>query len=283
MHAADELIELQEEHIPGLLRLCRQAGWPDYGERELRMLVQQKSVFGYQNSKGDIISCIGLFRYGRLASIGIVIVDNKYKRQGLGRRMVNTCISKADKNASIMLCATKEGLPLYEKSGFQTAGSVRKYSCQHFKPMTKKHDFALTAFTELDFREVLAADQAAFGGDRSTLLHSLISQSDESVIIRNKEGKLIGYGLSAQTPCNLKFGPIVAPSSEAAAQLINRLAAGKQGPMRIDVPGDSVSLHAPLKAMGFHLDDEPPLMLYPNKTFPARNGQLFALISQGLG
>ncbi|MFH0345109.1 GNAT family N-acetyltransferase [Bacillus vallismortis] len=283
MKVMEELIELHEEHIPGLLRLCRQAGWPDYGEQELRTLVQQGNLFGYQNRQEDIISCIGLFMYDSLASIGLVIVDNKYKRQGLGRRMVNACISQVDKDTSIMLCATKEGLPLYEKSGFQTACSIRKYSCQSFKPITKKHDFELTPFTEMDFRELVAADQAAFGGDRSTLLHDLISQSKESVIARNKEGKLIGYGLSAQTPDNLKFGPIIAPSPDFAAVLINRLAEGKQGPMRIDVPGDSALLHDSLEAMGFHLDDEPPLMLYQNKTLPPRNGQLFALISQGLG
>lgn len=38
MKVMDELIELNEEHTPGLLRLCRQAGWPDYGEQELHCL-----------------------------------------------------------------------------------------------------------------------------------------------------------------------------------------------------------------------------------------------------
>lgn len=41
MDVVDELIELHEEHVSGLLRLCGQAGWPDYGEQELKLLVQQ--------------------------------------------------------------------------------------------------------------------------------------------------------------------------------------------------------------------------------------------------
>lgn len=98
MKIMDELIELHEEHTSGLLRLCRQAGWPDYGEQELALLVQQGRFFGYQNVRGDIISCIGLFLFGRLASIGLVIVDKEYKRLGLGRRMVNACISKTDES-----------------------------------------------------------------------------------------------------------------------------------------------------------------------------------------
>ncbi|MCY9090778.1 GNAT family N-acetyltransferase [Bacillus mojavensis] len=283
MHSAFELIQLTEKHVPGLLRLSRQAGWPDYGERELLLLVKHGRLFGYQNSQGDIISCIGLFSYGRLASIGLVIVDSEYKRRGLGRRMVNACISQVDENTAIMLCATKEGLPLYEKSGFQTAGSIRKYSCQSFNPITKQHDIELTSFTEKDLPELTAADQAAFGGDRAALLHQLISQSGECIIARNMEGEFIGYGLSVQTPANLKLGPIIAPSPGLAAGLINRLAAGKQGPMRIDVPGDAASLHDSLEAMGFHLDDEPPLMMYQKKMLPVRNGQLFAVISQALG
>lgn len=171
MHSAFELIQLTEKHVPGLLRLSRQAGWPDYGERESRF-VKHGRLFGYQNSQGDIISCIGLFSYGRLASIGLVIVDSEYKRRGLGRRMVNACISQVDENTAIMLCATKEGLPLYEKSGFQTAGSIRKYSCQSFNPITKRHDIELTSFTEKDLPELTAADQAAFGENRR---HSCIN------------------------------------------------------------------------------------------------------------
>lgn len=285
MKVMNELIELHEEHTSGLLRLCRQAGWPDYGEQELALLVQQGRFFGYQNVRGDIISCIGLFLFGRLASIGLVIVDKEYKRLGLGRRMVNACISKTDESTAIRLCATKEGLPLYEKAGFHTAGSVRKYSCHSFQPIEKQDhlDAKLTAFRKQDFQELATADLAAFGGDRSNLLQQLISTSEECVIARNNEGQLIGYGLSVQTPANLKFGPIIAPSSDVAAQFINRLAAGKQGPMRIDIPGEHTSLHDRLIEMGFQADEEPPLMLYQIKMLPDQNGHLYALISQALG
>ncbi|MCY7786027.1 GNAT family N-acetyltransferase [Bacillus inaquosorum] len=283
MDVMDELIELHEEHVPGLLRLCRQAGWPDYGEQELALLVQQGRFFGYQNIRGEIISCIGLFLFGRLASIGLVIVDKEYKRLGLGRRMVNACIPQTDKSTAIRLCATKEGLPLYEKAGFHKAGSVRKYSCHSFQPFAKHLDAELTSFREQDFQDLAAADLAAFGGDRSNLLQQLISTSEECVIIRNKKGQLIGYGLSVQTPANLKFGPIVAPSSDIAARIINRLAAGKQSPMRIDIPGEHTSLHDRLIEMGFHADAELPLMLYQKKRLPDQNGHLYSLISQALG
>ena len=56
MRVFDKLIKLHEEHIPSLLRLCRQAGWPDYGEQELALLVQQGRFFGYQNVCVYIIS-----------------------------------------------------------------------------------------------------------------------------------------------------------------------------------------------------------------------------------
>ncbi|MCY8546750.1 GNAT family N-acetyltransferase [Bacillus vallismortis] len=285
MKIADELIELHEKHTPGLLRLCRQAGWPDYGEQELKMLVQQGRFFGYQNDRGDLISCIGLFLFGRLASIGLVIVDKAYKRLGLGRRMVNACISQTDESTSIRLCSTTEGLPLYEKAGFHTAGSVRKYSCHRFQPIEKRDylDAELTSFREQDFQALAAADLAAFGGDRSNLLQQLISASEECIIARNNEGHLIGYGLSVQTPANLKFGPVIAPSSDIAERLLNRLAAGKQGPMRIDIPAEHISFHDRLIKMGFQGDAEAPLMLYQEKMLPDQNGHLYALISQALG
>lgn len=63
----------------------------------------------------------------------------------------------------------------------------------------------------------------------------------------------------------MKFGPIIAPSSDVAAQIITRLAAGKQGPMRIDIPSEHTSLHDSLIEMGFHKDDEPPILFYQKK------------------
>lgn len=125
MRVIDELIKLHEEHIPSLLRLCRQAGWPDYGEQELALLVQQGRFFGYQNVSGDIISCIGLFLFGRLASIGLVIVDKEYQRLGLGRRMVNACITQTDENTAIRLCATKKVCRFMKKQVF-----IRQVQCE---------------------------------------------------------------------------------------------------------------------------------------------------------
>lgn len=62
MHSAFELIQLTEKHVPGLLRLSRQAGWPDYDERELLLLVKHGRLFGYQNSQGDVIPASVCFR-----------------------------------------------------------------------------------------------------------------------------------------------------------------------------------------------------------------------------
>ncbi|QHM16195.1 hypothetical protein C7M29_03900 [Bacillus subtilis] len=50
MRVIDKLIKLHEEHTPSLLRLCRQAGWPDYGEQELALLVQQGRFFAIKMS-----------------------------------------------------------------------------------------------------------------------------------------------------------------------------------------------------------------------------------------
>lgn len=141
MKVMDELIELNEEHTPGLLRLCRQAGWPDYGEQELALLVQQGRFFGYQNVRGDIISCIGLFLFGRLASIGLVIVDKEYKRLGLGRRMVNACISQTDESTAIRLCATKKVCRFMRK--------------RVFKQRVQSESTAVTVFNRLKTKIIL--------------------------------------------------------------------------------------------------------------------------------
>lgn len=274
---------LTKKDVPGLSALCRHAGWPGYDERELGLLLQNGRLFGYKDSEGTLLSCSGIFPYGSFASLGLVIVQKEFRGAGLGKKMVEACIGELNDTIPIMLIATEQGLPLYQKAGFQQISSIYKYVCDRFFPHTADSEIDIAPFQAKDFQALTKADRAAFGTGRERLLQQLVSGCLECAVAKNKDGRIVGYGLSRQTPDSLRIGPLIAPSRECAALLISKLAHGKQGRIRIDISGEYRCIDPDLAAMGFVRDTESPLMVLRKSLFPKRNGHLVAVTSQGLG
>lgn len=274
---------LTKKDVPGLSALCRHAGWPGYDERELGLLLQNGRLFGYKDSEGTLLSCSGIFPYGSFASLGLVIVQKGFRGAGLGKKMVEACINELNDTIPIMLVATEQGLPLYQKAGFQQISSIYKYVCDRFFPHTADSEIDIAPFQAKDFQALTKADRAAFGTGRERLLQQLVSGCLEYAVAKNKDGRIVGYGLSRQTPDSLRIGPLIAPSRECAALLISKLAHGKQGRIRIDISGEYSCIDPDLAAMGFVRDTESPLMVLRKSLFPKRNGHLVAVMSQGLG
>ncbi|MCY8489577.1 GNAT family N-acetyltransferase [Bacillus atrophaeus] len=246
-------------------------------------MLQNGRLFGYKDSEGTLLSCSGIFPYGSFASLGLVIVKKEFRGAGLGKKMVETCIGELNDTIPIMLVAIEQGLPLYQKAGFQQISSIYKYVCDRFFPHTADSEIDIVPFQAKDFQALTKADRAAFGTGRERLLQQLVSGCLECAVAKNKDGRIVGYGLSRQTPDSLRIGPLIAPSRECAALLISKLAHGKQGRIRIDISGEYRCIDPDLAAMGFVRDTESPLMVLRKSLFPKRNGHLVAVTSQGLG
>ncbi|NOY01032.1 MAG: GNAT family N-acetyltransferase, partial [Verrucomicrobia bacterium] len=108
--------------------------------------------------------------YGKdLAWIGMVLVHPDFRRRGLGKALLEHCITYLrddQKIRCVKLDATPEGQPLYEKLGFNAEWSLKRWvgngggntdNCPHDR------------ITETS----LKLDREIFGADRKNLLKSL--------------------------------------------------------------------------------------------------------------
>jgi hypothetical protein len=106
-----ELVQFDKCDIEALIELSASVGW-DYDEYEIKTVMSSGSIYGHKNAEGKIVSSAAVIPYDNyLASIG-------YGGLGLGKEATQKCIDFASRNASIMLIATEEGKPLYEKMDF---------------------------------------------------------------------------------------------------------------------------------------------------------------------
>ncbi|WP_242224180.1 GNAT family N-acetyltransferase [Bacillus cereus group sp. BfR-BA-01380] len=281
-----QIYKFCKEDIPKLIALSASIGW-DYDENEINTIMSVGTIYGHKTNQGEIISSAALIPYGNnLASIGMVIVNENYRGYGLGKKLTQACINAVSNKITIMLVATKEGYPLYEKIGFQSVTCIHKLlndNNHSFYPIEKNHDYDILPLTDSHFTDVCELDRRAVGADRKLFLKSRMKQAKQGVVVRAKTGDVIGYGLSIQGPIHLVLGPIVARNHDVATHIIHHLATGYKGKLRIDVPDGQSSFVTYLEQCGFKKVNQPPVMIKNAITLPRRNHTLYSLASQAFG
>ncbi|MEH7444989.1 GNAT family N-acetyltransferase [Bacillus sp. JJ1122] len=278
---------LNEKDIAGLIALSASIGW-DYDEHEIRTVMSSGKIVGHKCEEGQIVSCAAIIPYeGNLASIGMVIVNQEYRGQGLGKDATQMCIDYVTEKTSTMLIATPEGKPLYEIMGFKEVTSVHKFICTTYKPANLKppgdFSFRVEELKEIDIDEVINIDNNAFGVFRRKLLTARVRQAHQALVIKDSTARVIGYGLSILGPVNLILGPIVAPNTKIAEYLINELAKSHHGKLRIDVPDGTEGIIDFLTKRGFDNVSNPPVMIKNSNDMPKRNGHLYGIAAQIFG
>jgi N-acetylglutamate synthase-like GNAT family acetyltransferase len=278
-----ELVQFNKSDIKGLMELSASVGW-DYDEYEIGTVLSSGKIFGHKNAEGKIVSSAAIVLYdNKLASIGMVIVHKEYRGMGLGKVATQKCLDFTSSNTSIMLIATEEGRPLYEKMGFITVDCVHKFLCDEYKPLNKSGDVTIERFNSNNLTEILKLDKVAFGDKRSKFLQNRINQSEQCLVVRDNKANIIGYGISILGPVNLILGPIVAPESQTAALILDKLASIHQGKLRIDVPSGNEDFMLFLEQRGFKQVSQPPVMVINSAEMPPRNKTLFGIAAQIFG
>ncbi|MEH6891792.1 GNAT family N-acetyltransferase [Bacillus sp. JJ864] len=271
------------EDIPDLIALSASVGW-DYDENEINTIILVGTLYGHKTAQGEIISSAAFIPYGNnLASIGMVIVNENYRGYGLGKKLTQACINTVSNNVTIMLVATQEGYPLYEKLGFQSVTCIHKLLSDHnhsFYRIEKNRDYDILPLTDSHFHDVYELDRCAVGADSKVFLKSRIKQAKQKIVVKAKTGDIVGYGLSIQGPIHLILGPIVALNHDVATHLIHHLATGYKGKLRIDVPDEQNSFITYLEQCGFKKVSQPPVMIKNSMKLPRRNNTLYSIAAQ---
>jgi len=282
----EELLTMQQlnkSHKNDLLSLATIVGW-DYDLEEIQTLLYSGTIFGHITLEKKVISCAAIIPYGsKLASIGMVIVHPNYRGRGLAKKLLLQCMNQVPKNMALMLIATKEGRPVYEKLAFKEYSYVTKLLGEGKRMKLELDDYTIHPLEQTDLEEMFIFDQAAFGSSRVLFLENRIKQAKDSLVLKNRKGVMVGYALTVKKPSNLVIGPIVAQDEEQAILLIKTIIANNQGSIRIDIVEGKNTITEELQKLGFQIVNRPPVMVKNMETFPKRNNCLYAIAAQAYG
>ncbi|MEU3311430.1 GNAT family N-acetyltransferase [Streptomyces sp. NPDC006662] len=232
---------------PGDLRHCadlsQDRGWPRE-DHKWGLLLTAGTGYGIDapDGRGLAAACV-VTTYGDsratpdLAAIGMVLVAERFARQGLGRRLMRYICDEVLAGVPLTLHATPYGRPLYEELGFDTTGRAEMLRGA-FRPdpdLKGPNGIPVRPATAEDLPAIIRLDTEVFGTDRTHMITRLPAFTDRLLVAEDGSGGLIGYAAVWPNMDTHVVGPLIARDTATAQALVSVLASTTERPLRTDV------------------------------------------------
>ncbi|MGW0967854.1 GNAT family N-acetyltransferase [Streptomyces sp. NPDC002516] len=216
--------------------LSENRGWPRE-EHKWGLLLAAGTGYGIDDPAGGLVAACVVTDYGprerpELTAIGMVLVAERYARQGVGRRLMRYLVEEMG-STPLTLHATPYGRPLYEELGFKVIGHAEMvrgvFASDGSEPGVRTR-----AATAGDLAPILRLDEEVFGSDRTHMITRLPAFADQ-LRVAEEDGRIIGYAAAWPNMDTHVVGPLVARDTETAKALVSSLAAHTDRPLRTDI------------------------------------------------
>ena len=191
--------------------------------------------------------------YGALGVVGNMVVVQDRRRAGLGSSVLTAVLGfLEDRGVTRMeLFATAAGKPLYERFGFEAllAGATVEIPADAVDRVPAPAGEAVRAAGPDDLLALVTYDVPRFGGDRSPILASALTDPERVVLVHQRNGGLSGYAV-LRGPTR-RLGPWLADDPGIAADLLAAAMARRPGEaVTANLPGENAAGRAWMEAIG---------------------------------
>ena len=176
------------------------------------------------DADGDLVGIGVLCVNGSVGWIGTVWVEPGWRRQGVGRAVTQATLDAADEAGcrTLVLVATREGRPLYERLGFEVQTAYRILEAPGIEDAMGHR---VRPFAPDDLVAMEALDLAATGEDRAHLLRAFAAP-ETARVIEAADGAIAGFAVRPPWGGGATIVPMI---DDAVAMLDARRAAAGPG------------------------------------------------------
>ncbi|WP_234320495.1 GNAT family N-acetyltransferase [Streptomyces sp. SBT349] len=271
--------------LAACLDLAADRGWTRE-KHKWRLLLSAGQGFGIDAPPGDahggLIASVVLMPYTDThRALGMMLVARRWERRGIGRALMRHAIAECG-TATAFLSATENGRPLYEQLGFTAVGAFTTLRGHFTGAHRRASAHTVRDATAADMPALLAYDLPVFGADRTGLLARLPAFADR-LLVAEAGGRLAGYAASWPNETTTVLGPVLADDEATARDLIARLAAASDLPVRFDADDRHPALAAWLEGHGLARRSRCSLMVLGAADLPGDITRRFAPYSVAMG
>jgi GNAT superfamily N-acetyltransferase len=230
---------------------------------------------------GEPAGMAGAVNYGLFAFVGMMAVDPRFQRQGLGYTLMEHLLQRIETWGVPLtsLDASEAGAKLYPRFGFLDFDKVLMFQlADHSQTYSIADRVRLLELQDLD--ALAEFDQPIFGGDRRRMLQVLLHDFPGRAFgIYDKTGRIKGFVFAQPA----RLGPWVALNQEDAELLLRAaLTLYPDAPSVIIPETNGIGLEL-LKRYGFTLKLVNRHMYLGRLPLPSRRAFFYGQTSFGLG
>jgi len=236
------------------LGLSIEEGW-NQTKKDWRLLLENTdNVCLVAEIGGRIIgTATALNHSGKVAWIGMVLVDKPMRGLGVGKMLMTEIIRNLEKVESVKLDATPAGQTLYKNLGFIDEYTICRMTTSSLKSIDYRYpDEKPKKITAERLHEIIEMDASIFGAERGYLMNTLYKSLPEKAFAFTSDKNQWGYIFGRNGSRFNYIGPACAGTTEAAKGLISAaLEPYHSRPVAIDIPSDKTDLIGWLESIGF--------------------------------
>ena len=225
--------------LPLALQLTQQAGWNQTKADWRRFLLLHPQGCFVAQWEGQPVGTATTFLFGKVAWIATVLVDEPFRRRGVGTRLVEHALSHLEDHgaATVRLDATEFGQPIYEQFDFRPEYDLARFEGRAGeRPVDEKVQILAPDLIEA----AIELDRRVTGTDRRCLLEHLLGKEAAKAWTSVGENGLIGYATVRRGRRARQIGPAAANVSDAGAALLDRAMSRCKGEtVFADIPLDN--------------------------------------------
>ena len=247
-----DIIRLDDRFLTDALALSNEANWNQVAD-DWAMMITAGEAIGFQDTSGRLIASALTLPYGdQFGWISMVIVTQLRQKQGLATQLLNSCIQRLeDKHLVPLLDATPAGENVYRPLGFLPQFGFERWeheAVENISQTAAQRNNKTGMLEKFDPSEIIENDRKIFGGDRRSIIESLIERSFEfAAVAENNGGFLLGRNGRTAT----HIGPISANSPKTAVALLNHALTKLSGKVYIDACNHQIKFIVKLEKYGF--------------------------------
>lgn len=225
--------------VPGGMRLKTQAGWNQVAADWERMIALEPTGAFVAVEAGTVVGTTMTCTFGSIGWIAMVLVDEDYRRQGIGGRLVYHAVQYLDQIGirTQRLDATPLGRPVYEAHGFVAEYELGRFVGTPLGNLAEVDASQIETAHAEQLEAISQLDEQFTGTPRRRMLERFFAEDPESLRVGIHSGKLQGYSCTRPGSFARQIGPIVARGPNAGLALLSdtcRRYSGEQ--LLFDVP-----------------------------------------------